>query len=757
MTIGQFYPIIGGSERQCLKLSRELVRLGHSVTVVTLWIDRSTPKHQIIDGVRIYRVAYPVQRFLGGKVGLGFLAPFFLFAELLEYSKMADVVHVHQAHWPAFVAAIVAKIRNKPLVSKLANAGERFDLKMLRRSHAYGRVAAWTVRRFVSTFVYTSKAVKEDLLQEGIDGSKMEYIPNGVDIPDSVSSVGEGNKVKFIYTGTFLPKKNLASLLKAVSLLSGDVRERAHFTLVGGGALEDELREFVNSNGLSEIVSFPGKFDDVSPMLSESDVFVLPSFTEGLSNSALEAMSYGLPLMLSRVGGNVDLISDNGVFVDPNDVENIKDAISFFVKNPDDMRRMGMRSRVEAQETFSISTVAAQYGDLYSRLAKNKPRAVHLLTYLDSQTGGMERQALQLAGRLNDLGNDTFFITCAHTLTIEEKSLPLKGTLNGMRVYRIPLIPGMRKLNALIYSLGSVALLVAFSRRYEVIHAHQIYTSGVAGALAKMILRSKVLIVKNCCGGIDGDMNQLSRLPKSEVISMHLRENVDAFISISPETKREMEEAELKPRSIPNGVDTDLFFPKDKSLVESMRNKYGVKDSEKIIFIVAKFDPQKNIHQLISAMSLVDPSYKLMIVGTGDLRRQFEDQVEELNLKGRVTFCGTTDRVQDYYGMADLFVLPSRSEGLPNVVLEAMSTGLIVVASDIESTASIIDDNVTGYLYPEGDVQALANRITHALSLPNEHIKRNARVHIEANFSLDSVASLYDKLYQSLINTKDSV
>lgn len=369
MVIGQFHPIMGGAERQCLKLSRELQKLGREVKVLTVWNPRTVSQNEKVAGVPVERVWYPIINAFGYRVGLGFLAPLFFWRRVYQLAHECDVVHVHQCLWPAFVAVLAARARGKPIVCKLGNSGERFDLDVLRRTHVYGRIAAWYVKRHITKFIWTSKAVRDDLMRERIAEKKRVYIPNGVELPTHpLNHDQQYSPLQFIFTGTFTVKKNLLILLNAMHDLSPSYRDKMKLILLGDGPDRDTLTSAVKQYKLNDIVEIQGPVDDVGPYLEKSDVFILPSSTEGLSNSALEAMAYGLPVILSNRGGNRDLVEGNGILVDPDHVESLRDALQYMIDHPEERREMGARSRQIVEERYAMAKVVRKYEGLYQSL-----------------------------------------------------------------------------------------------------------------------------------------------------------------------------------------------------------------------------------------------------------------------------------------------------------------------------------------------------------------------------------------------------
>lgn len=381
-------------------------------------------------------------------------------------------------------------------------------------------------------------------------------------------------------------------------------------------------------------------------------------------------------------------------------------------------------------------------------------RIVHLLTYLDSQSGGMERQALQLAKRLRAKGHEIFFITCAHRDRMRRDRLRLVDTLEGFPVYRIPLVRCARRWNAALYGACAWFLLLYLHRRYDVMHAHQLYTSGIVAGAAKFFLCGKRLIVKNCCGGTFGDVRFLAELPFGRMLVAFLRRTADVFIAISEETAREMEVVSFAPIvRIPNGVDTAFFSPPSDAEKAAARHAlFRGMSAKYIVLFVGKLDPQKNVSMLIEAMRMTADDVLLLIVGDGPLCLSLEQQAASLGLHGRVRFFGIVRNVLPFYRAADVFVLPSRAEGASNVLLEAMSMRLPCIGSDIAGIRAMIDDGVSGYLAPIDDAGALGRTIARVCADADgaRVVAENARQSVVARFSFDHVAAAYAAEYNRL-------
>jgi glycosyltransferase involved in cell wall biosynthesis len=132
----------------------------------------------------------------------------------------------------------------------------------------------------------------------------------------------------------------------------------------------DELKGRSQNSDTADSVHFVGAVNNPVDYLRAADIFVLPSFAEGMSNSLLEAMSVGLPVIASRIGGNTDLLTDEtaGLLIEPQDVEGWCRAISQLLENPEQAQKLGRAAREIVTSQYSIRVIVDQYLAIYERL-----------------------------------------------------------------------------------------------------------------------------------------------------------------------------------------------------------------------------------------------------------------------------------------------------------------------------------------------------------------------------------------------------
>jgi glycosyltransferase involved in cell wall biosynthesis len=145
---------------------------------------------------------------------------------------------------------------------------------------------------------------------------------------------------------------------------------RCELVIGGSGSMETELRQLIIQLHLEHCIKLVGYVEDVWQFLSMIDIFVLPSLSEGLPISLLEAMAFGKPVVASAVGGipEVILSSEEGVLIPPGDPATIAKAVAMLLRQPEKMDSMGTLAREVVRRRFSAEVMAAKYLKLYSRL-----------------------------------------------------------------------------------------------------------------------------------------------------------------------------------------------------------------------------------------------------------------------------------------------------------------------------------------------------------------------------------------------------
>ena len=253
--------------------------------------------------------------------------------------------------------------------------GEKLRPTLLRRLHS----------PLVDRYVTVSTDLERYLIRRvGIAPSRITAICNGVDVARFAPAGGRPVQLlpgemrtaaPFVIgtVGRIQPVKDQAVLVRAFARLAAErpaLRTRLRLAIVGDGPLLPALRELARSLGITDIAWFPGALDNVADVLRLFDVFVLPSLNEGISNTILEALASGVPVVATRVGGNVEIVDDGraGRLFAPGDVAALASLLGEYVDDPRLRNAHAAAARRAATERFSLDRMVAQYRALYESL-----------------------------------------------------------------------------------------------------------------------------------------------------------------------------------------------------------------------------------------------------------------------------------------------------------------------------------------------------------------------------------------------------
>ena len=387
MVISQFHPIIGGAEKQAQLLAKTLIERGVNVNIVTGWWRFSTPRKEKIDGIRVFRNfscwgMFGIRgiRILGALIYMMTLGFY-----LLTHRRAYDIIHVHQALYPAFICALFGKeLLHKPVLVKSASSGMTSDIKQLMR-FPLGSLQLRCLVKKMDCLVAVNKTSGEEFIEIGYPESRFIHVSNGVKVQPEIK-VSYSQVRSILTTSRLSEEKGIDVLLNAwANVLKQEKTVR--LVILGGGPLELGLKRLSQSLGIAGSVDFAGEIANVSKFLREADLFVLPSRTEGLSNALLEAMSYGIPCIATHVGGTTEVfemnrdmrispgeyvIARNGVLVNPEDSKGLSDAILYLIREGKVREEMGRGGKAFVQENYSIDLIADRYIALYRCMLEGK-------------------------------------------------------------------------------------------------------------------------------------------------------------------------------------------------------------------------------------------------------------------------------------------------------------------------------------------------------------------------------------------------
>ncbi len=367
MLSGRFYPVYGGAEQQCLRLSKELIRSGHEALVLTPSLP-NTARSEILESVPVHRVGLKVPGLLGS---LAYVVSGLLW--LVRNKDRYTVIHAHLASSTAVLAAIASYITGKPAIVKFAGGRATGDIATSCATW-YGTLKLKFLSRYISAFVCPNKEIFQELTRHGFPAQRISIIPNGIDT-NEYGPISTEERLAFrrelslgnaafvtVFVGRLEAGKGVEQLIDAWKLFN---KPEAVLLIVGTGSRKEQLKE--RAGGTSGI-TFAGWTQRTTAYLSAADCFVLPSFGEGLPNSLIEAMSRGIACIGSDIGGINELLTDkaNGLLVKPGDVAALAEAIAVIEKDPAYALKLGAAAREYVCAHLSIGIIAGKYLELYN-------------------------------------------------------------------------------------------------------------------------------------------------------------------------------------------------------------------------------------------------------------------------------------------------------------------------------------------------------------------------------------------------------
>ncbi len=340
-----------------------------------------------------------------------------------------------------------------------------------------------------------------------------------------------------------------------------------------------------------------------------------------------------------------------------------------------------------------------------------------------------------------------------HVLTSHFRELRWHETIEDIHVYRVPVLRKRRDYCSVLemasFILTSLPMLVYLlcTRRYDLLHIFFGVPSGPLGYVAKKLFGIPYLI-RMGGGDVPGFRPfQYKRLYKLLMPFLNaLWRNADFLVANSGGLRAMAHKTfpDLPIQVIPNGVDLRRFTD----------GFHRCPDREVRILFVSRLIRRKGLQFLIEAIPHIleqtQESFVIKVVGDGPDKEYFTSKIEELGIQQYVKFYGYVNhgKLPEYYLDADLFVLPSLAEGMPNVVLEAMGSGLPVVATHVPGSEELVHHGENGMLVEARDVQGLARALTMLINDRNlREIMGEESKQVARNYTWEIVAKQYEYLY----------
>ncbi|MGA3131811.1 MAG: N-acetyl-alpha-D-glucosaminyl L-malate synthase BshA [Terracidiphilus sp.] len=368
--------------------------------------------------------------------------------------------------------------------------------------------------------------------------------------------------------------------------------------------------------------------------------------------------------------------------------------------------------------------------------------------------GGSGVVATELGIELAALGHEIHFISYSQPFR-------LNGRDDGIFYHEVP-VSNYPLFEFPPYDLALASRMSEVAEYYalDLLHVHYAIPHSVSALLARQMLAARgrhLPFVTTLHGtditlvGLDRSYLPITRYAIQEsdgvtAISNYLREKTIVDFNVT----RPIE-------TITNFVNCDVYTPlKDEAQKEKecVRRHFAAAD-EPILMHLSNFRPVKRVTDVVKVFGLVarERPAQLVLVGDGPDRSQAEWLAHDLGIHSRVHFLGKQDRVSELLALADLFVMPSEMESFGLAALEAMACKVPTIATSVGGVPELIDDGVTGLLFPVGDVEGMA---AGALSLLNDParlkaMREDARKTAQKRFCANLVVPQYVKFYEKVL------
>lgn len=331
-----------------------------------------------------------------------------------------------------------------------------------------------------------------------------------------------------------------------------------------------------------------------------------------------------------------------------------------------------------------------------------------------------------------------------HVITTVDEGLPKECMEEGFHIHRIT--PwNMQFLGVASFWFKTFWILKSINP--DIVHIQRIIY-GISGFLAKKILKKPYVVWGR------GSEVYLPWAFKKPISTLVIK-NADAAIALTEDMKRLMKEIYNRHIFvIPNGIDIERFKNISR---EDIRKRLKITNKEKIIIFVGTLRRLKGVRYLIEAMKCIiekNTNARLMLVGDGEDREDLENLVKELNIEKYVQFIGKVpnDKIPEYLKASDVFVLPSLSESFGIVNLEAMASGLPIVATNVGGLPEIVKDGENGFLVEQKNPEKIAEKALFLLEHDDlrEKISKKNREKAKG-YSWETAVERLEEIYLNIL------
>lgn len=527
------------------------------------------------------------------------------------------------------------------------------------------------------------------------------------------------------FVGTLQDQKRPFVFIEAAAQIARRFPRPMAFLMFGrdGEGMAQRIANRSKALGIEARLRWMGYRTDIENALAGSDLLLAPAVNEGFGRALVEAALVGTPAVAAASGGHGEVIADgeDGLLVPADDWRALAEATLALLGDPRRREQIAVEAQKRARAHYSAAKHAAEVMAVYADVLETK-RADAVLVIEGLGGGGAQHVLTTLANRWAKAGRAVAVVT-----------------LRGAETDAFPLDPAVRRIviggttvssNPISGLLANFARLRALRRTLRALRAPVavgfVGSTNVLLVLAALGLRTRVVISERNDPSrqrLPGVWDQLRRLvyPLADVVTANSETALQALAGFVPKAKLAL---------VPN------------PLREAFGASIAAKDRP-IVLAVGRLHPQKGFDILLEAFAMARagrPDWRLVVLGDGPQEEALKDQTRRLGLEGAVEWKGFVADPFPWYRTADIFVLPSRFEGTSNALLEAMSCGVVAIASD--AAGDTVAHDRSGLVVAAGDVPALAAALGRLMDDPalRRRLGESARVQLSAQSAEQALA-----------------
>jgi glycosyltransferase involved in cell wall biosynthesis len=358
------YPyVVGGLGLHTHEMSKSQVIQGHDVTVITL--TKNDGKNNLNSIYKLIKIKNFFTIF-GNSFSLSFVSKFY------KIHANFDIIHAHShLFFTTNVCAAIRRFNATPLIITNHGLISQTAPDWLQRLFI-PTIAKWTFESADKIICYTTFE-KNQLIELGIDGDKIAVINNGIDTqlfkPNNIRARSE----KILWIGRYIHGKGVHHLIDAFVLVL-QRHPNAHLILIGDGLQKEEIQKKIQKLDISEHITQKNFVDNenLPAEYQNSDVFVLPSLSEGLPRTILESMACGIPVVCTELPQIIDLVEGAGFLVPHCNPDALASAIIKIIENPDFAAELGKNGAERIVKNYSWKDTVSRTLNLYSEVLSRK-------------------------------------------------------------------------------------------------------------------------------------------------------------------------------------------------------------------------------------------------------------------------------------------------------------------------------------------------------------------------------------------------